>query len=137
MAKNAHLSQSPQRWIVSLPEVSYSFSTFISKQNEYGSSNLQNHCSDYDKAKSKANPKNVLLCFLLQHFKIFAMVFCKIILLITSNPVRNLSLKMDFPVPCCNIQQIFLWLSNITYSAIKIFISKSGICKRCFAESLY
>ena len=53
------------------------------------------------------------------------MVFCRIIVEMMSKPIRKITLKMDFSVPCCDIQQIFvLWLSEVTHSDIKAFNSK-------------
>ena len=51
------------------------------------------------------------------------MVFCRIIVVIMPKPIRKITLKMLFSVPCCDSQQIFSF-SWLTHSAIKTFNSK-------------
>ena len=47
-------------------------------------------------------------------------VICTIILVITSNLIRKITLNMLFSVPCCEVHQIFFlfWLSMVMRSAI-------------------
>ena len=47
-------------------------------------------------------------------------VLCTIIVVITSNLIRKITLNMLFSVPCCEVHQIFFlfWLSMVMRSAI-------------------
>ena len=46
-------------------------------------------------------------------------VLCTIIVVITSNLIRKITLNMLFSVPCCEVHQIFFfWLSIVMRSAI-------------------
>ena len=46
------------------------------------------------------------------------MVIFTIIVVITSNLIRKITLNMLFSVPCCEVHQIFSWLSMVMRSAI-------------------
>ena len=52
-------------------------------------------------------------------------VLCTIIVVITSNLIRKISLNMLCSVPCCEVQQIFFfWLSMGRRSAIRTLKTK-------------
>ena len=38
-------------------------------------------------------------------------VFCRIIAVLMPKPIRKITLKMDFSVPCCDIQHIFFFMA--------------------------
>jgi len=56
-------------------------------------------------------------------------VICTIILVITSNLIRKITLNMLCSVPCCEVQQIFFfWLSMGRRSAIRTLnLNKSAM----------
>ena len=39
------------------------------------------------------------------------MIFCRIIVVLMSKSIRKITLKMDFSVPCCDIQHIFFFMA--------------------------
>ena len=46
------------------------------------------------------------------------LVICTIIVVITSNLIRKITLNMLCSVPCCEVQQFFFWLSMGRRSSI-------------------
>ena len=50
------------------------------------------------------------------------MVFCRMIVVLISKPIRKITLIMDFSVPYCKIKQFYCpCLCKVTHSAIKTF----------------
>ena len=99
------------------------------KQVSYESGTLHNHCSDNHEPNSKDNP--VPCCEVQQTDFSFSLsmgrrwsirtwilnksamkvVLCTIIVVITSNLIRKITLNMRCSVPCCEVQHFFFWLS--------------------------
>ena len=118
---------------------------------------LHSHCSHNTKANSKYNSENDLLCSLLRHSTDFflwlskethsaiktfnskklnlEMVFCRIVAVIMPKPIRKITLKTLFCVPCCDSQQIFFFVAH-TLSYQNFQFERSWIWKWYFAESL-
>ena len=107
----------------------WAITTLNFKEVSYESGNLHNYCSDNFEPNSKDNSEYAVLCSLLRGSTVFffwlsmgrrssirtlnlkksamEVLFCTIIVVITSNLIRKISLNMLCSVPCCEVQQIF------------------------------
>ena len=59
------------------------------------------------------------------------LVFCRIINMITLKPIRKITLKMLFSVPCCDSQQIFFvahQANTLSYQTCNLKEVESGNC---------
>ena len=66
---------------------------------------------------------------------VMKMVFCRIIVVIISNLVRKITLKMLYSVPCCELQQIFF--SGFPKEQIQLYMSKPSIQNKLVLEMVF